>query len=81
MRSTSAAIPISEPVSVSELAELTAALTTHRGCRPVTPYRAGFEDARYEGEYRNPYRAGTTAYADYEQGIQDGNRERRKGWL
>lgn len=75
MHSTSAAIPVSSASS------LTAAIATYRGCRPVTPYQAGFEDARYEGEYHNPYRAGTTAYANYEQGIQDGNRERRKGWL
>jgi len=58
-----------------------AALFTRRTCNQITPYQAGFEDALYDNEYDNPYDPNTDAYVNYEQGVQDGNRERRKGWL
>lgn len=73
MHSTSAAIPVGTLPAAATFAR--------RGCHQITPYRAGFEDALYDCEYRNPYRAGSAAYAEYEQGVQDGNQRRVERWL
>lgn len=43
-----------------------------RGCRQVSPYTAGFEDARYGRIYNNPYLVGSTLWSLYDQGHQDG---------
>ncbi len=66
------------PVTTLPAAEL---LTVRRGCHQVTPYQAGYEDARYDHEYHNPYRPGTQAYTDYDRGVQDAGRQTARGWL
>lgn len=45
--------------------------TVRRGCHEVAPYRAGFEDALYDREYRNPYQPDTAEWLHYDQGNQD----------
>ena len=47
------------------------AATVRRGCHRVSPYRAGYEDARYDLEYRNPFAPDSPEWGFYEQGSQD----------
>lgn len=39
---------------------------------PLTPYRRGWDDARYQHIYDNPYRTGCALWHEYDQGHQDG---------
>lgn len=41
-------------------------------CNPVTAYALGYDDAYYQCIYYNPYRAGTQAQREYEEGHGDG---------
>ncbi len=47
------------------------AATVRRGCHRISPYRAGYEDARYDLEYRNPFAPDSLEWRLYEQGSQD----------
>lgn len=67
-------MPTNAIITASSLPAI--ALFTHRTCNPVTPYQAGFEDVLYDHEYANPYDPHTSAYNEYEQGVQDANRQR-----
>ena len=41
-------------------------------CMPLSPYRCGWEDARYQRIYHNPYKRDSDAYRQYNAGHQDG---------
>ena len=43
----------------------------------ATPYQRGFEDARYNRIYANPYRLGSIAWRAYDAGCADARREGR----
>lgn len=40
---------------------------------PVSPYRRGFEDCRYENVYCNPYTINSKRFWSYEHGFRDAN--------
>lgn len=42
-----------------------------RGCHRISPYQAGFEDVRYDREYRNPFTPDSREWHYYEQGNED----------
>lgn len=45
--------------------------TVRRGCHRISPYQAGYEDARYDLEYRNPFAPDSLEWRLYEQGVMD----------
>lgn len=55
----------------AEARTVTVAFWKERGCAQITPYQAGFEDARYGRQHANPFRFGTSSWRKYEMGSQD----------
>lgn len=55
------------------------AATVRRGCHRISPYRAGYEDARYDKEYRNPFAPNSLEWRLYEQGVMDAQQGMRGG--
>lgn len=45
---------------------------SRRFATPVLPYNRGFEDARYNNHYCNPYPAGSSDFLSYHTGFEDG---------
>jgi len=41
-------------------------------CMPLSPHRRGWEDARYQRIYHNPYKLGSAEYWQYNDGHRDG---------
>lgn len=70
------ATPTATPVaaSASTIIPIIAQPKLLRGCQPVTPYQAGFEDCRYQHEYNNPFPIASAPWGAYEQGNQDARR-------
>ncbi len=42
-----------------------------RGCRLISPYRAGFEDCLYNRCYANPFTLGSVQWSQYDSGNLD----------
>lgn len=45
-----------------------------RGCRMISPYRAGFEDCLYAQVYANPFPVSSPAWYRYDAGNEDARR-------
>lgn len=49
-----------------------------RGCRLVSPYRAGFEDFEYTQVYANPFVVGSVRWYQYDHGNEDARKQKRE---